>query len=80
MNSCHKLEHFDIYGYGSVTDSSIYAIAHLYPKLKYLDPNNNNIIDNSAIREIACSCHNLKYLSLECCNSSISRKVIEKLD
>ena len=37
------------------------------------------MIGNSAIREIAHSCHNLKFLGLECC-SGISRKVLEKLD
>ncbi|CAI2185531.1 16096_t:CDS:1, partial [Funneliformis geosporum] len=39
----------------------------------------NSEIGNSAIREIARSCHNLKFLGLECC-SGISRKVLGKLD
>ena len=37
------------------------------------------MIGNSAIREIARSCHNLKFLGLEACKG-ISRNVLEKLD
>ncbi len=76
--SCHKLEHLDIYGCDGVTELGISAIARSCPKLKHLDLGNSEI-GNSAIREIARSCHNLKFLGLECC-SGISRKVIEKLD
>ncbi|RIA86669.1 hypothetical protein C1645_779223 [Glomus cerebriforme] len=61
--SCHKLEYFDIYGCGSsVTDLGIRAIACSCPKLKHLDLNNNSMIGNSAIRKIAHSFPNLKYL------------------
>ena len=56
----------------------IRAIARSCSKLKHLDLS-NTIIGNSAIRKIACSCHNLKFLGLEACKG-ISKNVLEKLD
>ncbi|CAI2186143.1 6966_t:CDS:2, partial [Funneliformis geosporum] len=70
--------HLDIYGYNGVIELGISVIACLCLKLKHLDLSNSEI-GNLAIRKIARSYHNLKFLSLESCKD-ISRNVLEKLD
>ncbi|CAG8849959.1 34830_t:CDS:1, partial [Gigaspora margarita] len=76
--TCHELEYLDLGGCGFITQPSICNVIRSCPKLHHLDLGFCDIT-NEAIREIARSCLNLKFLGLEGCKN-ISEKLVKQLN
>ncbi len=77
-STCHKLEYLDLGGCEFITKPSICNVIRSCPKLQHLELGYCDISDTT-IKEIAHSCLNLKYLSLEDCEN-ISEKIIKRLN
>ena len=77
-NACRKLEYLNISHRIEITGTSISSIICSYPRLQELVLSFCGITD-VIIREIACSCLNLKYLDLEECYK-ISKEAVDQLN
>jgi hypothetical protein len=75
--SCHKLEYLNISYCTEILEPSICNIIRSCPKLQHLSLRFCEISDMT-IKEIACSCLNLKYLDLKGCEN-ISKEAIDRL-
>jgi hypothetical protein len=75
--SCHKLEYLNISYCTEILEPSICNIIRSCPKLQHLSLRFCEISDMT-IKEIACSCLNLKYLDLKGCEN-ISKEAIDQL-
>ncbi|CAI2191193.1 14601_t:CDS:1, partial [Funneliformis geosporum] len=75
--SCHKLEYLNISYCTEILEPSICNIIYSCPKLWHLSLRFCEISDMT-IKEIACSCLNLKYLDLKGCEN-ISKEAIDQL-
>ncbi|RHZ44029.1 hypothetical protein Glove_772g12 [Diversispora epigaea] len=77
-NTCYELEYLDLGGCGFITELSICNVIRFCPKLQHLELGFCDISDTT-IKEIACSCLNLKHLDLDSCEN-ISEKLLKRLD
>ena len=77
-NACHKLEYLNISHRIEITETSISNIIRSYPRLQELVLSFCGITD-MIIREIACTCLNLKYLDLEGCYK-ISKEAVDQFN
>jgi len=59
-HTCHELEYLELGGCGFITEASICNVIRSCPKLQHLELGFCDI-SNTTIKEIACSCPNLKY-------------------
>jgi hypothetical protein len=73
--SCHKLEYLNILYHTEIFEPSICNIIRSCPKLQHLSLRFCEITDMT-IKEIACSCLNLKYFDLKGCEN-ISEEAID---
>jgi len=76
--SCHKLEYLNISHRTDICELSICNVIRSCPRLQHLSLSFCKITDIT-IKEIASSCHNLKYLNLRGCDK-ISKEAIDKLN
>ncbi|GES85319.1 hypothetical protein GLOIN_2v1848414 [Rhizophagus clarus] len=77
-HTCHKLEYLDLDCCKFVSESSICNVIRSYPKLQHLNLSCCNIT-SMAIKEIARSCLNIKFVDLEGCEN-ISKKAMDQLN
>ncbi|RIA87591.1 hypothetical protein C1645_827591 [Glomus cerebriforme] len=76
--TCHKLEYLDLSCCSFVGELSICNIIRSCPRLQHLKLRYCNIT-SMTIKEIACSCLNLKFLDLKGCEN-ISKKAMNQLN
>ncbi|CAG8797533.1 10170_t:CDS:2, partial [Dentiscutata erythropus] len=77
-STCYELEYLDLGGCGFITELSICNVIRSCPKLQHFELGFCDISDKT-IKEIACSCPNLKYLDLDGWISMCSNKLLKKI-